>query len=88
MRGNLPGLATICISVVAMWLPIGRKRRGLGLCLLMGAILVFGVVGCGGNSGSGGGHTDAGTPAGVYTLVVTATSGTASHTMNVMVTVK
>jgi hypothetical protein len=75
-----------------MWVPIGRKRRGLGLCLLMGAILAFGVVGCGGGSGNsgggGGGHTDSGTPAGVYTLAVTATSGTASHTMNVSVTVK
>ena len=58
---------------------------GFGLMLL---IFFAAGVGCGGSSGSSG-HT-AGTPAGRYTIAVTATSTTPplSHTANVAVTVQ
>jgi hypothetical protein len=82
----------------AMWLPIGglallgtglasRRRKLLGLLLLVLMLtgLIF-MAACGGSSsGGGGGHP--GTPAGTYTVTVTATSGSLTHTAPVTVVV-
>jgi hypothetical protein len=69
----------------------GRKRRVMAIVVV--AILLIGVLGmasCGGGSGGSGGgpRTDPGTPAGTYTLTITATSGTASHSMTQTVVVQ
>jgi len=82
----------------AMLLPIGslaligaglgsRKKRLWGF--LLGCMLFAGVISmaaCGGTSSGGGGHP--GTPAGAYTITVTATSGALTHTALVTVVVQ
>lgn len=61
-----------------------RRRRMAGLGLMLLVIFAAGM-GCGGSSGGG---SSSGTPAGSYTIAVTATSGSLSHTANVGVTVQ
>jgi hypothetical protein len=88
-----PRLApTIAGAVLSgcLWfgIPAFRRRRfasSIFLALLVG---VMGAVGCSGGSSGGGGQADPGTPAGSYTLVLTGTSGTSSHSVNVSVTVQ
>jgi hypothetical protein len=77
-------------GIVLLGVPQTRRRRSGLLTLLLLLVLCFAVVSCGGGGGgsTGGGRTDPGTPAGTYSLNLTATSGTASHTMNVSVTVQ
>jgi len=81
-----------------MLLPIGslaligaglgsRKKKLWGF--LLGCMLFAGVISmaaCGGTSSGGGGHP--GTPAGAYTVTVTATSGALTHTALVTVVVQ
>ena len=94
LRGHGHGLAgmvgTLCMGFIWFGVPASRRRR-LGLLMLVVVLLlVLGATSCGGvggGSGSSGGTTDPGTPAGTYSLTVTATSGTIVHTMNVPVTV-
>jgi hypothetical protein len=82
-----------------MWLPISglallrtgrasRRRKLLGLVLL--ALMISGLIfmmACGGGSSSGGGGGHPGTPAGSYTITVTATAGSLTHTAPVTVVV-
>ncbi len=74
-----------------------RRSRPMVLLLVIGLVLLGGTVACGGGGGTGGGGnggstTDPGTPAGTYSVSVTATaqiSGVAtSRTTNVSVTVQ
>ncbi len=71
----------------------GMKRapRGKLLGVLFVVLMVVGLEnGCGGGSsggGGGGGAGQPGTPTGNYTIVVTATSGSLSHTAQVSLTV-
>ncbi|HLQ50405.1 MAG TPA: hypothetical protein VK129_02845, partial [Terriglobales bacterium] len=71
----------------------GMKRapRGKLLGVLFVVLMVVGLEnGCGGGSsggGGGGGAGQPGTPAGNYTIVVTATSGSLSHSVQVNLTV-
>jgi uncharacterized protein (TIGR03118 family) len=72
-------------------LKLGRRRiRALGLVGVAGLILaglsLLSISGCGGGS-SNGNAANPGTPAGTTTLVVTATSGSISHSTNITLTV-
>jgi IPT/TIG domain len=83
----------------ALWLPIGglallgagctsRRRKLLGLflvCLMVSGLIFMAACG-GGSSMGGGGHP--GTPAGTYTVTVSATSGSLTHTVPVTVIVQ
>lgn len=72
-------------------LKLGRRRsRAFGLAGVAGLILaglsLLSISGCGGGS-SNGNAANPGTPAGTTTLVVTATSGSISHSTNITLTV-
>lgn len=74
-------------TILAMW-----QRRSLRwLCLLpllvVSAIALFGVAGCGGGSNSGGGGSFT-TPPGTYNVVVTGTSGSQSASQTLTLTVR
>jgi hypothetical protein len=63
-----------------------RRRRWSGLFGILFLTLVAAGISCGGGSSS---HTSKpGTPAGTYTIAVTATSGSLTHTTNVAITVQ
>jgi parallel beta-helix repeat protein len=78
----LSGIFVLCIPLC-----MGR-RRAWTIRIATFALLTFGIIGCGGGSGSNGGSTDFGTPAGSYILTITASSGTASHTLSLNVKVQ
>jgi len=63
-----------------------RKRWGYALATLVVGLLLF-LPACGGGGGSGG-TSDPGTPIGNYTITLTATSGTLSHTTSFMLSVQ
>jgi hypothetical protein len=76
------------VGVFLLGVPSCHRRRAAKLVLM---ILVFVTAGvsCGGSGSNGGGKTG-GTPAGSYTITVTATSSSPqlSHTANLVVTVQ
>jgi hypothetical protein len=84
----MPGLALAGFGLASS----NSRRRKLGLlllCLLLVALLGLQVAcGGGGSSNNGGGGGSAGTPAGTYNVVVTATSGALSHQTTFVVTVQ
>jgi hypothetical protein len=74
----------LCLGVAAK----GRRQR-VAFALLVSALAAAAFGACGGGASvGGGGPTDPGTPAGTYSVTVSATSGTVSNTANVSVTVK
>jgi subtilase family serine protease len=78
--------SALLAGIFLLGVPPRRRHRILGFGLMLLIFFAAGL-GCGGSSSSG--HT-AGTPAGSYTIAVTATSTTPplSHTANVAVTVQ
>ncbi|HUY14398.1 MAG TPA: Ig-like domain repeat protein [Terriglobia bacterium] len=94
--GNGPGTWNWVLLSVAVilfgWLLLGRlaaRRRfnwAFGLLLLFLVATAF--AGCGSGSSSPGTTSRPGTPAGTYTVPVTATGGTISHSVNFTVTVQ
>jgi hypothetical protein len=78
--------ATLLLMILAMWMPVVRKRRP---AFVLASLFIFvGVLvsGC----GSSGGNVvhNPGTAAGTYTVTVTGTSGTATANTVVTVTVQ
>ena len=90
---HIPGTGGIALGFAggAFFLLFGGKRRRnfLSVVLLVCAGVFVGCGGSGSNSGgSGGGNTDPGTPAGNYTVNVTATSVNITRTATFSVTVQ
>jgi hypothetical protein len=90
---NSPGwfvaaLGAILACIFLLVIPTRRRRPKMAFGLLVFALLVAAFVACGGGSSSTPSvPSNPGTPAGTYTVTVTATSGSLSHTVNVSVTV-
>jgi subtilase family serine protease len=63
-----------------------RRKRWSGLLGILFLTLVAAGISCGGGGSSH--SSNPGTPAGTYTIAVTATSGSLTHTSNVVVTVQ
>ena len=80
----LPGLGL----VVPMFSTRGQRRRLLlSLAFFVALTCILGMAACGGGGGSSGPVSVPGTPAGTYTIVVTGTYGTVTHTQNLTLTV-
>jgi subtilase family serine protease len=82
----LGGSGAIFAGVLMFGVPARRRKLTMALTLLTIA-LILSAVGCGGSSKSGGGG-GTGTPAGNYTVSVTGTDGTTSHTTEVGISVQ
>ena len=85
---GVPGSALLA-GVVALTLRRRRdgsavvRRAGLALALTVGAVALGACGGSDGGDGAGGGAPgNIATPTGIYTVVVTATDGTLSHTFD------
>jgi subtilase family serine protease len=83
--GPLFGGGAVFAGVFVLGLGARRRRLSIALSIITIALLLA-VVGCSGGSGGGGGGGST-TPAGSYTVTVTGTSGTTSHTTNISVKV-
>ena len=70
---------------MGMLLTLAPRRKKTLLLMVVGLLLV--IPACGGGSSSGGTH-DPGTPIGSYTVSVTATSGSISHSTSFNLTVQ
>jgi hypothetical protein len=83
------GLGGALAGVFLLGVPSKRRRCSVLLSLVVVALLVMGL-GCGGGGGSSGGGSnhDPGTPLGTFTVTVTATSGTLTHSTSFMLTVQ
>jgi hypothetical protein len=85
-RLSLGWIVTVSLPLGGILLIPSRLRRKRLIALITLSFLVIIIVSCGGGSGSssggGGGYTDPGTPPGNYTVTVTATSGSLSHSFN------
>lgn len=79
------GAILVCLLLLA-W-PDRKRRARLAFGLLALTLLAASLVACGGGSNNNQ-TTDPGTPAGTYTVTVTGTSGSLSHTQNIPVTVQ
>jgi hypothetical protein len=89
--GRGPGTLAwmLAFAVGSLWLTRGRRRliSVLGPLATLAMVALLLMVGCGGGSTSTPPPVHTGTPAGTYTIVVTATSGSTTHTQNLTLTV-
>lgn len=83
----IPGLAFLIPGFVSR---SRRKRMLMYLGMMMIVAGFIGMAACGGgsNNNGGGGGGNNGTPTGTYTVGVTGTYGTTTHTQNVTLTVQ
>jgi subtilase family serine protease len=79
------GNGAVFAGVLLLGIPTRRRRRLAVALTLVTVALVASLAGCGGGSSS---PKSPGTPAGSYTVSVTGTSGSTSHTTNVSVVVQ
>jgi hypothetical protein len=80
-------VAAILITLLSVLTPRRTRVRYIGAIVVSGLLLAA-MVGCGGGGGGGGTVHVIGTPAGTYTVVVTATSGNTSRNFNLTLTVQ
>jgi hypothetical protein len=82
-------VAAILITLLIVLTPRRTRVRYIGAIVVSGLLLAA-MTGCGGGGGGSGGGTVhvIGTPAGTYTVVVTATSGNTSRNFNLTLTVQ
>ena len=85
-RWFIPSAGALFACILLLLIPRKKRRVKLAFGLLVFALLAAGFVACGGSSSSS--TSSPGTPTGTYTVVVTGTSGTLSHSLNVVVTVQ
>jgi hypothetical protein len=88
--GLLPGGTFLFCALLLVAVTKSRVRK-LALGLLAATLLAAAFVACGGGAssgGGGGGGTNPGTPTGNYTLTVTGTSGSVTHSIQINVTVQ
>lgn len=83
--GWLPVGGGLLAGIFALGVPSRRRRRIAGVGLV---VLVFFAAGLGCGGGGGSSTHNAGTPAGSYSITVTGTSGSISHTATVALTVQ
>jgi hypothetical protein len=81
----IPSAGALFACIFLLLIPGKKRRVKLAFGLLVFALLAAAFVACG---GGGHGPSSPGTPTGTYTVVVTGTSGTLSHTLNVVVIVQ
>jgi hypothetical protein len=85
------GAVLVLGCLLCLGVPAKGRRQRVAFALLVSALAAAAFGACGGGGGTpvgGGGPPDPGTPAGTYSVTVSATSGTVSNTANVSVTVK
>jgi len=83
----IPGLAFLIPGFVSR----SRRRRMLmylGMMMIVAGFIGMAACGGGSNNNGGGGGGNTGTPTGTYTVGVTGTYGTTTHTQNVTLTVQ
>jgi hypothetical protein len=85
-RWFIPSAGALFACIFLLLIPGKKRRVKLAFGFLVFALLAAAFVACGGSSSST--TTSGGTPTGTYTVVVTGTSGTLSHTLNVPVSVQ
>jgi hypothetical protein len=78
---------TAVLGLLATFTRLPIRIRYAGMFAFLGSLLVL-VAGCGGGGGSMGPPVVQGTPAGVYTVVVTASSGSVNRSFNLSVNVQ
>src|SRR5215469_16070024 len=88
-RINLPPVSAaivVLFGILAVALLASRRKRVL-IALAFVSLYVILMASCGGGGGGGGGGGSHGTPSGTFTIVVTATNGSTSQSMNLTLNV-
>lgn len=84
LHQNLPGWEW-CMAGVAALVLVRRRRFGSTAIMIIGGLLLAGLVSCGGSGASGGTGS---TPAGTYSITISATRNGVTHTVPVTLVVR